>query len=80
MGEKDKPSIEPVSAAAPRFATQLRLRALEPKRRKRFTAADEVRAFLFIAMLLLALAISALARTDDPVAAILRFVAPLLPN
>jgi len=76
--EKDKIPIEPVSTAAPHFADHLHLRILRPKRQKRFTAGNEARAFLFLVMLLFILALSALARTDDPVAAVQRFIAPLL--
>ncbi len=80
MAEKDKIPIEPVTAAAPRIATQLRLQALAPKRRRRFTAADELRAFVFLLMVLLMIVLSVVLHADDPVAAILRLVAPLLPQ
>jgi len=76
--EKDKIPIEPVTAAAPRIATQLRLQALEPKRRRRFTAADEVKAFIFLVMLLFMIVLSAVSRTNDPAGAFFRLFAPFL--
>ncbi len=79
MAEKDKIPIEPVTAAAPRVATQLRLQAVAPKRRRRFTAGDELRAFVFLLMVLLMLVISVVSRTEDPVAAFLGLFAPFLP-
>ncbi len=72
MDGKDKIPAEPVTAAVPRLGTQLRLQALEPKRRRRFTALDEVRAFVFLIMLLLMFILSALSRSDDPIAAFLQ--------
>ncbi len=79
MAEKDKIPIEPVTVTTPRIATQLRLQALAPKRRRRFTAADEVRAFVFLLMVLLMIVISAVSRTDEPIAALFKLFGPFLP-
>ena len=62
-----------------RGPTQLRLRAFEPRRKKRMTANSELRAFLFILMLVLSLMIAALSLTSDPVGVLLKFLGPVLP-
>jgi hypothetical protein len=81
MADKEKVSLDKnASVVAPgRGPTQLRLRAFEPRRKKKLTAAGEVRAFLFILMLVLALAIAALSLTTDPAGVLLHFLDPILP-
>lgn len=80
MAEEKTPlSMEGQPVAAGRGPTQLRLRAFEPRRRKKMTAQTELRAFLFILMLALGLLIAALSLTNDPVGVLLNFLGPFLP-
>ncbi|HOW50466.1 MAG TPA: hypothetical protein PLV42_00315 [bacterium] len=67
------------AATAGHGPTQLRLRAFEPRRKKRMTAKSELRAFLFILMLVLSLMIAALSLTTDPIGVLLKFLHPILP-
>jgi hypothetical protein len=65
-------------ATTERSSTQLRLRAFEPRRKKRKTALDEVRNFLVLAFAVLALLIASLTLTTDPIRVMLDFLAPVL--
>ncbi len=79
MAEPAKISMEKGAATPGRGPTQLRLRAFEPRRKKRMTAKSELRAFLFILMLVIGMAIAALSLTTDPVGVLLSFLGPILP-
>lgn len=78
MAEPAKISMEKGPATPGRGPTQLRLRAFEPRRKKRMTAKSELRAFVFIFMLVLGMAIAALSLTSDPVGVLLQFLHPIL--
>ncbi|HNT27536.1 MAG TPA: hypothetical protein PKH10_05065 [bacterium] len=77
MGDK----IEMGASAAPaplKGSPHLRIGSLEPSRHHQLTARNEMRMFLLLFMLALALLVAALSRMADPVGAVLDFVQPLI--
>lgn len=80
MAEKIEMGV-PGQAAGPaplKGSPHLRIGSLEPSRQQRLTARNEIRMFLLLLMLALALLVAALSRMEDPVGSVLNFVQPLL--
>lgn len=76
--EMTVPGGATASAAPLKGSPHLRIGSLEPSRQRQLTARNEIRMFLLLFMLAVALLVAALSRMEDPVGAVLELIQPFL--